>query len=209
MSLPKENARVLGGRRVDQRTADHAHCIRRPPAFQEYGSDLLCLESVRLMSLGERGLLATMRWYVWTNDSLPRDLKDMARVLGLDAHDVETNYTGRVSQFFKSNPDDPLRLICPELRAQMQRMMERRRKQADGGKYGARQRREKRNQAISNLEVNNEVDHQVLEKSREEQNRTEPVYRNGDMTGEFVKDMGGPSEFEKAAARRGNGAAHA
>jgi hypothetical protein len=35
--------------------------LRRPPAFQEYGTDLLSIEAVRLMSLAERCLLATMR----------------------------------------------------------------------------------------------------------------------------------------------------
>jgi hypothetical protein len=74
--------------------------LRRAPAFQEYASDLLSMEDIRLMSLGERGLLATMRWYCWANDTLPADPKLMARLLGLDEADVRGNLTEAVLNFF-------------------------------------------------------------------------------------------------------------
>src|SRR5687767_7554018 len=89
--------------------------IRRPPGFMEYGSDLLGLERVKLMDLAERGLLATMRWYIWSNDTLPADAKVMARLLGLQLAEVEGALTERVLSFFAPAKDGSGRLICPEL----------------------------------------------------------------------------------------------
>lgn len=106
--------------------------IRRPPAFQEYGADLLALERVKLMSLAERGLLATMRWMVWSNDSLPAKPKQLALVLGLDADDVRKALTPAVLSFFAPSKDDPDRIICPELAAQLIRLLDRANRQMRG-----------------------------------------------------------------------------
>lgn len=99
---------------------------RRPPAFQEYGADLLNLESVKVMTLGERGLLATMRWCIWGNDTLPSDPAQLARVLGLPEADVRENLTEAVQSFFATAKGFSERLECPELAAQMLRLQERR-----------------------------------------------------------------------------------
>ena len=116
-------------RRPNDRDDNNA---RRPPAFQEYGSDLLALERVKLMSLAERGLLATMRWHVWSNDTLPADPKLLARLLGLETAEVEAALTERVRAFFQPARGDATRLVCPELAGQMARYMERREKMLQG-----------------------------------------------------------------------------
>lgn len=173
---------------------------RRPPAFQEYGADLLNLEDVKLMSLAERGLLATMRWTIWANDSLPRDPVHLARVLGLETQDVRAALTDRVLGFFKQAPDNPDRLICPELATQMRRLVERRDKQAEGGRDGARARKEKRNQAISNLSSTPLGSRQVSEKSRAEQSRA--LGKGADQDDQFVRDLEA-ADVQDALTREG------
>jgi hypothetical protein len=111
----------------------------------EYGSDLLGLEGVKLMTLNERGLLATMRWHLWANDTLPADPQLMARLLGLEAAEVQAALTDRVMSFFSPVKGDSTRLICPELAAQMERLMERREKMVQGAhnSHNARKDKEK------------------------------------------------------------------
>lgn len=149
------------------------HAPRRPPAFQEYASDLMALERVKLMSLAERGLFATLRWYVWTNDSIPRDPKQIARLLGLDADEVRSALTDRVLSFFDVAGAGTDRLICGELSGQMKRLVDRRTKQAEGGRDGARARREKKFSAISTPQSTPVGSAQVPEKSRDEKSRDE------------------------------------
>lgn len=126
----------------------HELDIRRPPAFMEYGSDLLSLETVKLMSLAERGLLASMRWYVWANDSLPSDLQKMARLLGFDAEEVRATLTDAVLSFFAAAPGAPDRLICPELTAQMKRLMQRRERMFEGTLKSHKSRREHKKNGV-------------------------------------------------------------
>jgi hypothetical protein len=138
-----ESARGLGGREDDYEDSTPSSIAhdkkRRPPAFQEYGATLLNLESIKLMSLAERGLLATLRWYLWLNDTIPDEPALMARLLGLEEHDVRKNLTPAVRSFFRSGHHLGMgdRLECPELLDQMALLMERRRKQSNGGKEGA------------------------------------------------------------------------
>src|SRR4051794_7969464 len=107
---------------------------RRPPAYQEYGSDLLALEDVRLMSLAERGLLATLRWHLWVNDTAPSDPRQLARVLGVEERGLVEALTPRVLKFFAPCGDRSERLHSPELRAYMEKVLKRR---ADLAEYGS------------------------------------------------------------------------
>jgi hypothetical protein len=119
--------------------------IRRPPAYQEYGSDLLGLEDIRLMSLAERGLLATLRWYLWANDTAPRDAQHLARVLGLDGREVAAALTERVLRSFEQCTEDASRLYSRELSAQMTRIMERRVERSESGRKGGKASARRRN----------------------------------------------------------------
>jgi uncharacterized protein YdaU (DUF1376 family) len=155
--------------------------VRRPPAYSEYGSDLLALEAVRLMSLAERGLLATMRWSAWANDSLPRDPKQLARVLGLAETEVAGALTERVLRFFAPCANDPERLHCPELSAQMAKLLQRREEMArlgaEGGKSSVRQRKLAQASAQASAQPHAQAKTKptlkLAEKNREEKNRTE------------------------------------
>lgn len=112
--------------------------IRRPPAYQEYGSDMLGLERVKLMALGERGLLWSMRCHCWANDSIPASPPQMARVLGLDEEAVKATLSPGVLSFFAPLPGDQSRLYCPELAAQLSANMARREVLSESGGKGGR-----------------------------------------------------------------------
>ena len=176
--------------------------IERPPAFQEYAAAALSTESVQLMSLQERGLLFTMRLYCWVNQSIPRDPGLMARALGLHVDEVRDQLTDRVMTFFEPAEDDQQRLICPALVRQMVRLMDRREKQAEGGRHGAKARRAKKFSAISNPtgtpQSTNARTHVALEKSRTEKNRTALGKRGDILRPEEIEELDAFSEQRPA-----------
>lgn len=57
---------------------------RRPPAFQEYASDLMGDERIREMTLERRGLFQDMRRHCWVNGDIPREPERIARLIGAD-----------------------------------------------------------------------------------------------------------------------------
>lgn len=150
---------------------------RRPPAYQEYGSDLLGLEDIRLMSLAERGMLATLRWYVWTNNTIPRDPRQLARVLGLEEQEIRAAMTERVLRFFAPCSDDESRLHSPELSEQMSRLLTRRMERSESGRKGGESSARNRNSGQAELQAQPQAQHgavfKLAEKSRTEKIRTE------------------------------------
>lgn len=159
---------------------------RRPPAYQEYGSDLLSLESVREMTLAERGLFVTMRWYAWANDTLPGDADRLAMVLGLREDEVRAALTTRVLGFFRRAEGAADRLVCPELAAQMKTLMARHEERAASGRRGGKSTQRKRNQPQAELEAPLKLTEKRRdEKSRDEKSRDE-LSKEGD---EFLQGM--------------------
>jgi hypothetical protein len=132
---------------------------------------LLSLERVKLMSLGERGLLATLRWHLWANDTVPSDPKLMARLLGLDPQEVQQNLTDRVLKFFAPAEEDKTRLICPELAAQMARLLWRRDRQATGAELARISRKTKENTSSAKQPANHAAKQLAPELNRTEPNR--------------------------------------
>jgi hypothetical protein len=169
--------------------------IRRPPAFPEYGSDLLSLESVKLMSLGERGLLATLRWHLWANDTVPADAKLMARLLGLDAQEVQQNLTDRVLSFFAPAEQDKTRLVCPELQAQMARLLWRRDRQAAGAELARISRKTNQKSVSTKQGAHHAAKQPAPELKRNEPNRTEPL-EEGEVVDDFVRSYSAVQERE-------------
>jgi hypothetical protein len=151
------------------------------------------------MALEERGLFATLRWHLWANDSIPRDPAQMARLLGLGEQEVRASLSERVLSFFDLVGD---RLVCGELVAQMEKLLDRREKQAEGGRDGARARREKRFAGISTPEGSPQATpvalRKVLEKSRDEKSRGEPS-RETDSFGVDEEDV---LEMQRAFGER-------
>jgi hypothetical protein len=143
--------------------------LERPPAYQEYAAVALTAESVRLMTAAERGLFTSMRWYCWTNDSVPADPERMARALSLGENEVRANLSETVLSFFEPAEDDSSRLVCPALVRQMDRLLHRREAQAQAGRDTARARREKKFQELANRDGKRDAEHHALEYSTAQQ----------------------------------------
>jgi hypothetical protein len=148
--------------------------LRRPPSYQEYPADMAALEGVKLMPLAELGLLTRMRWYCWSNDTIPADPALVARVLGLPEAEVRASWSEAVLSFFTDTTAKGLsgRLECPELVAQMGRLMERREAQSRAADATNAKR-------IGKRSAKRDAQHHAPEKSRSEKNRTEKSVRQG------------------------------
>jgi uncharacterized protein YdaU (DUF1376 family) len=106
---------------------------RDAPAFQEYAASILARTDFRVMSLAARGLLFTMRLECWVNESLPGEPDKLARVLGYQPDEV-SRALPEVMAFFRR---DGANLRCPELDDYRAHLLERRARQAEGGRAGA------------------------------------------------------------------------
>ena len=107
---------------------------RSPPAFQEYAATLMSTMAYRAQSLAERGLAWSMRLECWVNSRLPADPVALARILGYPQDEVRRALTKEVMFFFRVEGDY---LTCPELDAYKGKLVERRFRQSEGGKYSA------------------------------------------------------------------------
>lgn len=148
--------------------------IRPAPAFQEYASDMFANFRYRTMSLSERGLLDTMRRECWVNESIPKELQELAAYLGKSHEEVSTNLSMRVLSFFRERHD---KLICPELDVYRASLAEQKQKMAEGGKKGGK--------ATQN---NNKVVKATLEAMVEPLSRDE--LSGGELSGDEKKSLG-------------------
>ena len=120
---------------------------RPPPYFQCFASDWMASEQYVLMSASERGLLFSMLNSAWVNGSIPANTAHLSRILQLDERTVTETLNPMVSCWFCSSPNDPTRLVCPELERQRAVSVAFRKNRAQSGQKGghatqARYRRE-------------------------------------------------------------------
>ncbi len=123
---------------------------REPPAYQEYAATILTGLAFRTMSLQDRGLLYTMKMECWVNVRLPQEQDELAKVLGYSVDNILESLPA-VMPFFKAADSF---ITCPELEDYREHLVERRRKQSQGGKHGAAITNSKR--TYSNKSVDNE-----------------------------------------------------
>lgn len=114
---------------------------RKPPAYQEYSSEILANRHFRQMSLAERGLLYTLRLECWTNFTVPSKKDELAKYLGLTIDELTDAYKTRLDAFIEVKGDD---LRIPEIEDYRQHLNERKEKQSKGGKAGAKITNKKR-----------------------------------------------------------------
>lgn len=105
---------------------------REPPAYQEYASAMLSKLHFRSMNLEQRGLLYTMRLECWVNGRLPSNSEDLALVLGKE---ITHESLDSVMWAFRIEGEF---ILCPELDDYREHLTERKRKQSEGGKKGAK-----------------------------------------------------------------------
>ena len=110
---------------------------RPPPAFQMYSADRLADRQFKLMTLAERGLLHTLELEMWVNGTVPGDTAAMARVLGLDAAEVQAALSGRVLAHFTRSGDN---LTSPDLEAYREKLEDHHRRKSEAGKKGMKSR---------------------------------------------------------------------
>ena len=92
------------------------------------------------MSLLERGLWISIYLECWPNVSVPADRKKMAKVLGFGEEEISKIQMDQIMYFFSEVQGE---ITSPELNALRDEFMETRRKKAEGGKEGARRKKEK------------------------------------------------------------------
>jgi uncharacterized protein YdaU (DUF1376 family) len=159
--------------------------IRPPPSFQFYPSNVMSTIQYRTMSLAERGLMMTIQNECWVNKSIPSDIGILAKMLGYSENEVKLTLTSNVMHFFSKTDD---KIISPELVAYREYLDERRRAQIEGGKEGARRKKEKERasnfpQGIpeGSLVEHNLTENNLLEQSPLENKISRPVFRKREL----------------------------
>jgi hypothetical protein len=147
--------------------------MRRPPAYQEYPSDLLANEHYKLMDLDERGLFHTLRHYCWVNESIPANESSLAELLNLTESYLDKTFSHRVRSFFCKHDTDPTRLISPELVDYKRGLIEKSLRRAESGKLGGLRSAETRvkDQAILQSAAQAKVEESTAELHRKKASR--------------------------------------
>lgn len=107
---------------------------REPPAFQEYAAQMMARTDYRVLSLQARGLLYSLRLECWVNGAMPADAGVLARVLGF-SHEEVAGVLMEVRPFFVEQNGQ---LRCPELDDYRTHLNQRRERQSQGGRAGAK-----------------------------------------------------------------------
>lgn len=108
---------------------------RKPPAYQEYASEMLASTDFRMLNLTARGLLYTLRLECWANGSLPSEPGKLATILGVDGAEL-SNALRELRPFFDIGAE---RLTCPDLEGYRAYLADVREGKAAGGRKGTAQ----------------------------------------------------------------------
>lgn len=107
----------------------------KSPAFQFYPKDFLSSSKVRKMSLTEIGAYTVLLATSWLDGSLPTDLAELARTLGIKDAQFRRMWAGPLGQcFYEKNG----RLFNDRLEEERKKQAEFRRRQSDNGRMGGR-----------------------------------------------------------------------
>lgn len=123
--------------------------IKDVPYFQLYAANFLSNRQFKLMSLDERGILISIYMDCWVNLSVPIEPVELAKCLGFSEQEASRALTTRVKSFLLEKEGS---YISPELEGYREKFMEGRRKQSEGGKQGARRKKEKAMGKIEEVE---------------------------------------------------------
>jgi hypothetical protein len=110
------------------------------PYFPLYAANFLASKPFRMMSIEERGLWITIQMECWVNGSVPSDLKDLAKYLGVSDDEVQRCFTQKQLSFLQKVGGE---LKSPELDEYRQGYLAVREKQRIGGIEGAERKRQK------------------------------------------------------------------
>jgi len=114
--------------------------IKDVPYFQLYAANFLSNRQFKLMSLDERGILISIYMECWVNLSVPKEPVELAKCLGYSEQEASRALTTRVKSFLLEKEGN---YVSPELEGYREKFMEARRRQSEGGKDGAKRKKEK------------------------------------------------------------------
>lgn len=100
----------------------------KSPAFQFYPKDFLCDEEQTLLSLPQVGAYTRLMCHCWLKGSLPPETKELARLCGATAGQMDKFWAG-ISKCFRQRADG--RWIHPRLEVERKNQAEYRRRQSD------------------------------------------------------------------------------
>ena len=115
------------------------------PYFPLYAANILASKPFKMMTIEERGLWITIQMECWVNGSVPSDLKDLAKYLGVGGDEVQRSFTQKQHSFLQKVGSE---LKSPDLEVQRKEFMDRREKQRIGGIQGAEKKRQKQAKEI-------------------------------------------------------------
>ena len=115
------------------------------PYFPLYAANFLASKPFRMMTIEERGLWITIQMECWVNGSVPSDLKDLARYLGITPDELQNSLTQNQFSFLQKIGKE---LKSPELEEYRQGYLAAREKQRIGGIQGAENKRLKQAKEI-------------------------------------------------------------
>lgn len=123
--------------------------MKPAPAFQCYASNIIADKQYRLMTPSERFVWVSVYLECWPNRAVPADPVELAKYLGYPVEDIKAGLTARVLSFFKEVKGE---LICPELEEYRATLEVRNLKKSEGGKEGAKRKRDMASSRAGNAE---------------------------------------------------------
>ena len=153
---------------------------KSPPAFQFYATDTLAKREFRLMNLNERGCYITLLAECWVNRTVPADIDQLSKFLGIEEAELKQALSDNVLESFAVADEQ---ISSPELDTYKQKLRERREKQSAGGKKGQILKK-----ANAKVHKGGPSSHRV-EKNRDESKRAEQSFYEEGIVHEFIKEM--------------------
>jgi hypothetical protein len=152
--------------------SERPKAIRRPPAYPRYAADWLARETFYRMSLAARGLASSIQDGCWLSEdlSVPADASELAVVIRRDPGEVVRLLPEVLHLFDVSTPG---RLVDAHLRDYMAELMDRRRRQSEGGIKGNRTKWGKSSDTESGSEsLTESVERSVLNTRQDKSNQS-------------------------------------
>ena len=165
---------------------------RGPPAFQMYAPDRLADRTFKAMRAAERGLLHSIELECWVNGSVPADHHELARILSMDAAEVEAAFTERVWRFLERREGTETVIVCPDLDEYRAKLEAKRASMSTGGRKGADSRWKDK---PPNGDPNGDPKGRLRGEERKGEERKGVVFKESDKSEhrEWLDDNAGPS----------------
>ena len=119
------------------------------PYFPLFAANILASKPFKMMTIEERGLWITIQMECWVNGSVPSDLKDLAKYLGVGHDEVQRAFTQKQHSFLQKVGGE---IKSPDLEVQRKEFMDRREKQRIGGIQGAEKKRQKQAKEVQAIQ---------------------------------------------------------